>query len=251
MRMLSYTRWPGWQGFPNLFSPGETAMPSLRSAAVGKLLLCTKSTTCFTNPAKLGICCGRGSLATSPFNFLRAPCFVGCLFWGTAVKVNYRTSVSCYTLSKVGCSFVCSVQDTCSEKKKNLEIHEPSSHELEYKDLSNPCFHQSLFLAISVRCTKGYPTGGKRSFVPLFHRQSEHDAEYRCIQLHATFFLFNAILFPPSLWTTFKGMKPKTIFTRRCFQFMLMKRWIVEHHYKSVSIHIGPQWLFCWASVEL
>ena len=44
-------------------------------------------------------------------------------------QVNYRTSVSCYTLSKVGCSFVCSVQDTCSEKKKNLEIHEPSSHE--------------------------------------------------------------------------------------------------------------------------
>lgn len=35
-------------------------------------------------------------------------------------QVNYRTSVSCYTLSKVGWSFVCSVQDTCSEKKKEF-----------------------------------------------------------------------------------------------------------------------------------
>lgn len=35
-------------------------------------------------------------------------------------QVNYRTSVSCYTLSKVGCSFVCSVQDTYSEKKKEF-----------------------------------------------------------------------------------------------------------------------------------
>ncbi|EJW97125.1 hypothetical protein EVA_14768 [gut metagenome] len=43
-----------------MFSLGETAMKSLRSAAVGKSLLCTKSTTCFTNPAKPGICCGRG-----------------------------------------------------------------------------------------------------------------------------------------------------------------------------------------------
>lgn len=226
-------------------------MPSLRSAAVGKLLLCTKSTTCFTNPAKPWICCGQGTLASSPFNFLRAPCFVGCLFRSTSVRwtIVLRSAVTpfprlvapLYVVSKI----------LAVKRKTNLEIHELSSYELEYKDLSNTCFHQSLFLAISIRCTKGYPTGGKRSFVPLFHRQSEHDAEYRCIQLHATFFLFNAILFPPSLWTTFKGMKPKTIFTRRCFQFMLMKRWIVEHHYKSVSIHIGPQWLFCWASVEL
>ena len=66
--------------------PGETAMPSLRSAAVGKLLLCTKSTTCFTNPAKPGICCGGGSLASSPFNFLRAPCFVGCLFRSISIR---------------------------------------------------------------------------------------------------------------------------------------------------------------------
>lgn len=35
-------------------------------------------------------------------------------------QVNYRTSVSCYTLSKVGWSFVCSVPDTCSEKKKEF-----------------------------------------------------------------------------------------------------------------------------------
>ena len=86
MRRLSYTRWSEWQGFPNLFSLGETAMPSLRSAAVGKLLLCTKSTTCFTNPAKPRTCCRRGSLATSPFNFLHAPCFVGCLFRSISVR---------------------------------------------------------------------------------------------------------------------------------------------------------------------
>jgi len=35
-------------------------------------------------------------------------------------QVNHRTSVSCYTLSKVGWSFVYSVQDTCCEKKKEF-----------------------------------------------------------------------------------------------------------------------------------
>lgn len=209
MRMLSYTRLPGWHGFPNLLSLGETAMPSLRSAAVGKLLLCTKSTTCFTNPAKPRICCGRGTLATSPFNFLCALCFVGCLFRSISVRwtIVLRSAVTpfprlvapLYVVSKI----------LAVKRKTNLGIHELSSLELEWGNTPNSWFYPSLFLAISVRCTKDYPTGGKRSCVPLFHRQSEHVAEYRCIQLHATFFLFNAILFPPSLWTTFKGMKPK------------------------------------------
>lgn len=63
------------------------------------------------------------------FQLLACTLLCGMLVSKYFGQVNYRTSVSCYTLSKVGCSFVCSVQDTCSEKKKNLEIHEPSSHE--------------------------------------------------------------------------------------------------------------------------
>jgi hypothetical protein len=169
MRRLPYTSVTNVARFPNSFRPAKQSMPSLRSAAGGKLLLCTKSTTCFTNPAKPKICCGRGSLATSPFNLLRARCFVGCLFRSTSVKVNYRTSVGCYTLSKIGCSFVCSVQDTCSEKKK--EFGNPWTV---FPRIGVRGLVESLFLSILVPCYlrtlhQGYLTGGKRSltFLPL------------------------------------------------------------------------------------
>lgn len=41
----------------------------------------------------------------------------GILVLRNCGQVNHRTSVSCYTISKVGWPFVCSVQDACSEKK--------------------------------------------------------------------------------------------------------------------------------------
>lgn len=120
MRMLSYTRLPGWQGFPNLLSLGETAMPSLRSAAVGKLLFVHQKYNLLHKSCKARNMLWTGFTGYVTFQLLARTLLRRMLVSKYFSQVNYRTSVSCYTLSKVGWSFVYSIQDTCSEKKKEF-----------------------------------------------------------------------------------------------------------------------------------